>query len=60
MSVQEEPTAIRPTKGANAFTSKEQDGDTEVTFYPDRSDPVRRPQKATATGHRNLTTPPKS
>jgi len=37
MSVQEERTAIRPTKGANTFTSKEQDGDTEVVFYPDRS-----------------------
>jgi hypothetical protein len=44
MSVQEEPTAIRPTKGPNAFTSKEQDGDTEVALYPDRSDPVRRLQ----------------
>jgi hypothetical protein len=28
MNVQEEPTEIRPTNGANTFTSKEQDRDT--------------------------------
>jgi hypothetical protein len=55
-----QPPQSGPTKGANTFTSKHQDGDTEVALYPDRSDPVRRPRKATTAGHRNLIASPKS